>query len=388
MQARHWKRWLVLGVVAVTAAACGDDDGSDAAQNTTGDTETSAGRESESASLADVCPARISVQTDWFPQPEHGATYQLAGLDGEIDADRGVYVNEIGDTGVELEIRAGGPFIGFSPPVAQMYSEGTTLGFSDTGDQIRNSATLPTVAIVSPLERSPQILMYDPATFDFSTVEDVRDAGAPVIYQEGAAYMDFLVSEGLLNREQLDASYDGSPVRWVSEGGAALQQGYLTSEPYTYEHDLPEWGKPVGSLLLYDAGWEVYQSSIVTTPENVEELADCFAVLVPMFQQATVDYIAEPEPINALISQIDEEYASFFMVSEDLAADAVQKMVDNDIVGNGTDETVGNFDTERVQKMIDLLVPLFLDQGLDSVDSGVTPKDLVTNEFIDTSIGF
>ena len=55
------------------------------------------------------------------------------------------------------------------------------------------------------------------------------------------------------------------------------------------------------------------------------------------------------------------------------------------LVGNGNDDTHGNFDLDRVQKLIDETTPIFTDQGTPP-KAGLTPDALVTNQFIDTSI--
>ena len=52
-------------------------------------------------------------------------------------------------------------------------------------------------------------------------------------------------------------------------------------------------------------------------------------------------------------------------------------------VGNGPDDIVGNMDTDRIQEMIDAVALAGLEQ-----DESLTPADLDTNEYIDTSIGF
>jgi hypothetical protein len=71
------RRTVALFSVASIAllAACGSDD------DTAGDTETTdAGSETtEPAAGGDVCPQKLTIQTDWFPELEHGGTYQLIG---------------------------------------------------------------------------------------------------------------------------------------------------------------------------------------------------------------------------------------------------------------------------------------------------------------------
>jgi hypothetical protein len=62
-------------------------------------------------------------------------------------------------------------------------------------------------------------------------------------------------------------------------------------------------------------------------------------------------------------------------------------MLELGIVGNGPDETLGNFDMERVQQTVDQLKPIFTEQNLNSFDPNVTAEEIVTNEFIDPNIG-
>ena len=56
------------------------------------------------------------------------------------------------------------------------------------------------------------------------------------------------------------------------------------------------------------------------------------------------------------------------------------------LVANGPDDTVGNFDLDRVNALIELAVPIYTAQGATPKD-GVTADDIVTNQFIDPSIG-
>lgn len=382
-------RWVVLAAaLGLVAAACGGDE---TTTPTTAPPTTAAPTEPTSVydvPLTGICPDKIVLQTDWFPEVEHGAAYNLIGPGGRTDPVAGTYTGEIKDTGVELEIRAGGPFIGFQPPVAQMYSDqAITLAYADTGDAIRNSGALPTVAIVAPLQKSPQILMFDPGTYDFQTVTDVKASGATVTHFEGSAFMDYLLGTSQLDPAQIDGSYDGSPARFVAEEGALVQQGFATNEPYKYANDIPEWGKPVDFLLLFDAGWTIYQSPIVVRPDDLGTYRDCWEKLVPMWQQSEVDYITSPAETNQVILDVVVAMNTFWTLSPELNDYAVQTMLDLGIVGNGPDGTLGSFDLDRVQTLIDELVPIFQANGVDTMKEGVTPEDIVTNEFIDESIG-
>ena len=64
----------------------------------------------EPVDLSGVCPDPIVIQTDWFPESEHGAVYNLLGDDYEVDVDNktvsGSLVSEGQPTGIGVEIRA------------------------------------------------------------------------------------------------------------------------------------------------------------------------------------------------------------------------------------------------------------------------------------------
>jgi hypothetical protein len=60
-------------------------------------------------------------------------------------------------------------------------------------------------------------------------------------------------------------------------------------------------------------------------------------------------------------------------------------MKDLRIVGNGIDGTLGNFELERVRRVIQIVTPIFT--GLRTpVKQGLKPEDIATNEFIDPDI--
>jgi hypothetical protein len=82
-----------------------------------------------------------------------------------------------------------------------------------------------------------------------------------------------------------------------------------------------------------------------------------------------------------------ESMASFWHLSAPGEANAVQVLLDDDLVSNGPDDTLGNFDIDRVSGLIDRVVPILEDNGIDSIKDGLKAEDLVTNEFIDDSIG-
>jgi hypothetical protein len=377
---------------ALALAACGSSGGGSptpAAGSAPAINKATAG---SALDLAGVCPSTIAVQTDWNPESEHGGLYRLMGPGYSIDTGKkrvtGPLVAGNVDTGVKIEVRAGGPAIGFQQVSAQLYTDpGITLGYVSTDEATQNSAKQPTLAVVAPLERNPQMIMWDPTRHPgFKTIADIGKTDTKVLYFQGATYMDYLISRGILKKSQVDGSYDGSPARFVTSRGEVTQQGYATAEPYIYQHEVSAWNKPVAFTLIEDAGFRQYQSSLAIPPKRKAELAACLKKLVPIVQQAEVDFITSPAATNALILELVKKYNNGWVYSAGVADFAVTQMRDLGIVGNGPDATLGNFDFGKVQRVIDNLSPVFAAQHK-AVKPGLKPTDLVTNEFINPAIG-
>ena len=337
-------------------------------------------------SLTDVCPNPLIVQTDWFPEPEHAHTYQMIGTDGVVDAENGTYSGELRDTGLTIEIRVGGPYIGFSPPTAQFYADDDIfMAYVDSAAAIRGSGVTPVTAVFASFEAGPQILMWDPADYDFENFADIGDSGATVLYFGGATYMDYLIADGRISADQVDGSYDGSPVRFISEDGL-VQQGFATNEPFRYENEIDGWLKPVDFMLTHDAGFEIYQSAVSVRSGDIERYRECLELIVPIMQEDLVNYFNDPQPINDKLDDIVKELDSFWTSSKPGHAAATEAMVDLGLVTDAGNGFVGDMDGDRIQGLLDILTPIFTAQGVEGFDPSVTPSDLYTNEFLDPSI--
>jgi hypothetical protein len=353
-----------------------------------GGTSTASGSSSSSTvSLKGVCPDNIVIQTDWYATPERAAAYQLVGPNGTVDAKKGTYSGPLGNTGVNVEVRLGGPFIGFAPIPQQMYTDTSiTLGYVATDDAVGGAAKFPTTAVVAPLDINPQVVMWDPATYpNISTWDDIAKSKAKISYIEGLPYMDYLVSKGYVTKDQLDASFDGTPANFVASGGKLMQQGYASNEPFRWAHDVPEWNKPVKYLLVHDSGYEIYPQGLAVRTGQLAQLSPCLKLLVPLVQKAQVDYMADPQPTNDALVTIASKIKGGPPITADANAAAVTTMKDLKLVGNGTNSTIGDFDLDRVTRTIAVLKPIFAAKK-QPVPADLTASSIVTNEFIDPSI--
>jgi hypothetical protein len=368
-----------LSAVSLVAACSSDSDSADAGAT---------GTDGPVSELAAACPARVVLQTNWYPEGEHGAAYQLAGPGGEFDPTAGSYVNEIGDTGVEFEIRAGGPFLSGQRVDSIMYQDDEILlGMLDTTTIMTGYEAAPTTSVFAPFDKALDVLMFDPATYDFDTIEDFEGTSMPILaWESGKATATFLVDEGLITPDQLDYSNDGSLSRFVVEDGKMAQLAYATNEPYRLERETEGWMKPATFFPLADMGFDNYSTTYVVTPEKLESEADCLSLLVPMLQQSALDYIEDPTETNEQLLAIVEELGSQWTMTQGHLDNTAAVIAEGEFVGNGTDETLGNFDMERVQRVVDEFTRIYTNQGVD-VPSGLRAEDVATNQFIDPAIG-
>lgn len=370
--------------VALTAAGCSGGP----QEPVTGARPTASA--SGASSLAGVCPQTVVIQSNWWPQAEDGSIYRLLGGELDVDAGRkrvtGALVAEGVDTGVRLEIRSGGPANGFVPAATVPFTdESVLLATADTDQVAQLAATRRVKAVVAPLEKSPVVLMFDPARHRFRTVADIGRTDLRVLYFQGATYMDYLVGSGQLKRSQVDAGYTGNPDRWVAAGGNLVQQGFLTNEPFAYENELPAWNKKVAWLLVADAGYPVYPETLVVRADREQRHAPCLEKLVPVIQRSAAGYLADPDATNQLIVRLTQDFDAY-PYSAARAAYAARVMKDNGIVGNGTNGTLGDFDTARVTTLLEVVGPVFA-AAKQPLPAGLTAEDITTNAYVDASIG-
>jgi hypothetical protein len=341
--------------------------------------------------LAGVCPATIVVQTDWTPEADHSELYQLASPAGQVDTDRKRYTSELiahgVDTGVKIEIRSGGPAIGFQPVSAQMYAdESIYLGYVNTDEAIQDSARQPTIAVVAPRNVNPQIIMWDPATYpSFTSIADIGKTGTRVLYLKGRTYMDYLLSQGILKAGQVDGSYDGTPATFVAAGGKDAQQGFATAEPYQYEHEISQWMKPLKYQLVAATGYDPYPEALVIRSADLVKDSPCLTRLVPMIQQAQVDYASAPAAADATIVRVAAAYNTGSVYTAGTAAYAAAAQLSLGIIANGKDGVLGSEEAARVVQLIATLRPIYAAQGA-PVSSTVTASGIFTNQFLDTAI--
>ncbi|GIS33711.1 MAG: hypothetical protein Ct9H90mP5_01600 [Acidimicrobiaceae bacterium] len=340
---KSWKLMLaLLAIFGMIAAACGGDDddsssgsSSDSSSSSSSSSSSDDGGAAEEASSGDLatCPDPLVIQTDWFPESEHGAMYELFGSGAySIDAENlivsGTLHDGATDTGIGLEVRTGGPAIGFSPVASYMYTDsGITLGYANTEAQVTFFESAPLLSVVAPLEKNPQMVMWDPATYpDVNSLKDLGDAGITISVFGGGVFAEVFIAQGIWSADQVDPSYDGSPANFIANGGTIAQQGFASAEPYDYENVFTDWGKPVKLQLLHDAGFPVYSQTIAIRSAEKDALDECLKALVPVIQRATVSFVTNPDTANGIIiDAVETSEASGYTAKDSLTSQLTHK---------------------------------------------------------------
>ena len=124
-----------------------------------------------------------------------------------------------------------------------------------------------------------------------------------------------MIAEGIITADQPNPSYDGSDAAWVADGGNFFQQGFATNEIYKYENDI-DWkdGAPadVSFYTVGELGFENYPAAITMLKSRADELDSCLTELVPMMQQAWIDFLNDPKPITDAMISINETHDGFW----------------------------------------------------------------------------
>ena len=68
-----------------------------------------------------------------------------------------------------------------------------------------------------------------------------------------------------------------------------------------------------------------------------------------------------------------------------VATYAVETMINDGLIANGTDGVLGSFDADRVNNLIEIGRPVYAALGQEP-PADLTADDIVTNEFLDPSI--
>jgi NitT/TauT family transport system substrate-binding protein len=275
----------------------------------------------------------VKLQTDWYPQAEHGGFY-----DAQI---RGYYKDE----GLDVTILPGGPYVNSDQQVS-MGAVQFAMGSSDHVLQVIDHG-VPLVAIAATMQHDPQAVMVhqDSPVHSFQDL----DGHAVAIRLGLSTWFDYLVKRyQLKNVREIPATY--SVANFLSDPGY-IQQIFVTSEPF-FAHQA---GVPVRTMLISETGYDPYRV-MVTSRAFLQEHPETVAKFVRASVRGWRDYLAHPDDINGAIGKLNPAM-SVPQMKFSYAALRDQHFIAGDDP-NGAD--LGRFDparwTSMYQQLLDLKV--------------------------------
>jgi NitT/TauT family transport system substrate-binding protein len=300
----------------------------------------------------------VSFGTDWKAEAEHGGYYQAIAA--------GIYQRH----GLDVTLRQGGPQVNH----AQLLAAGV-LDFNLAPNSfvplnfVREN--IPMVAVAAIFQKDPSVLIAHPGQGNDSLA---ALKGKPIMIGSDTRIGSwlFLKKKFGYTDDQI-RPYTFSVAPFLADP-KAIQQGYLSSEPFTIEQ---QGVKPV-VMLLADAGYSSYGSVIQTAEKTVRDKAD----LVQRFVDASIEgwysYLyGDPEPGNALIKRDNPE------MTDALLAYGIAKIKEYGIVDSGDAKKygIGAMTEARWQDFFETMA-----------SAGVYPKDLdfrkaFTLRFVNKQVG-
>jgi len=300
----------------------------------------------------------ITFGTDWKAEAEHGGYYQAIAA--------GIYRQH----GLEVTLRQGGPQVNH----AQLLAAGR-LDFNLAPNSFIPlnfvQENIPMIAVAAIFQKDPSVLIAQPG-WGNDTLTALK--GKPIMIGSDTRITswNFLKSKFGYSDDQI-RPYTFSVAPFLADP-KAIQQGYLSSEPFTIE---AQGIKPV-VMLLADAGYSSYGSLIQTSDKLVREKAD----LVQRFVDASIEgwysYLyGDPAPANALIKRDNPE------MTDALLGYGIAKIKEYGIVDSGDAKTkgIGAMAEARWQEFFDTMA-----------SAGVYPKSLdfrkaFTLQFVNKKVG-
>ena len=254
---------------------------------------------------------RLRFATDWRAQAEHGGFYQALAS--------GAYEKR----GLNVQIIQGGPAVN----VPQLLASGAVeLGMGSNSFIPMNLVAegAPVKAVAAFFQKDPQVLIAHPDP----SLDSIADlSGRPILLADASinAFWVWLKSKYGFTDDQV-RKYTFNLAPFLADE-RAVQQGYLTSEPYTIEK---EAGFTPKVFLLADEGYPSYATMVLAPNAFARDNARALRSFIAASAEGWRDYIqGDGKAADALIRRDNPD------MTQDILDQARAKLKANGIVDGG-----------------------------------------------------
>jgi len=290
-----------------------------------------------------AAPTVIRFATDWRAQAEQGGFYQA------------LATGEYARRGLDVKIIQGGPSVN----VPNLLATGAVeMGMGSNSFIPLNLAheTAPVKAVAAFMQKDPQVLIAHPGQ-GVASIADMK--GRPILLSDAsitAFWVWLKAKHGFTDAQVRKYTFNSAP---FLADPRAIQQGYVTSEPYTIEQQ--GHIKPL-VFLLADEGYPSYAAMALATDGLIASNPKAVQAFVDASAAGWTSYLhGDPKPGDALILKDNPE------MTQDLLDQARAKMRSYGLVDSGDAKALG------VGAMTDARWAAFFKVA---ADQGIYPKDL------------
>lgn len=223
----------------------------------------------------------IKLQTDWYPQPEHGGFYNALV--------KGYYKQE----GLDVKILPGGPYINSE----QQVSIGQAQFAMSSSDRMLEAVSngVPIVAVGATMQHDPLAIMVHKES-PVRSFEDLE--GHAIAVKPASTWFKYLVQRyHLKNVREIPATY--SVANFIQDPGY-IQQIFVTSEPYSTH----KAGVEIRTMLISSTGYNPYRV-FFTSNSFLKDHPEIVARFVRASLRGWRDYLTDPAAANAAISALN-----------------------------------------------------------------------------------
>jgi NitT/TauT family transport system substrate-binding protein len=291
---------------------------------------------------AQAQPVKLTMQTNWRAQAEHGGYYQAVAT--------GLYAKQ----GLDVTLKAGGPQINNPQLLAA-----SAIDFSMGSDSFNGlnfvKNDIPLVVVASMFQKDPRVLLAHPGQGNDSLA---ALKGKPILIASASRnnYWQFLRAKYGYTDDQI-RPYTFNMAPFLADK-SAIQQGFVTSEPLKMQQ---AGIQPVVHLLA-DHGYVSYATTLETRSQLVKERPDVVQRFVNASIEGWYSYLyGDRKAANALIQKDNPE------MSDEQLAYSHAKMKEYGMVDSGDALKLG------IGAMVDARWREFADI---MIKAGVYPADI------------
>jgi NitT/TauT family transport system substrate-binding protein len=284
----------------------------------------------------------IRFVTDWKAQAEHGGFYQALA--------EGHYAKR----GLDVKIIQGGPDVN----VPQLLAGGAAdFGIGSNSFIPLNlvKGNIPLRVVMAIFQKDPQVLISHPRR-DINSLADMR--GKPILISAATmtAFWPWLKAKfGFQDNQIRKYTYNLAP--FILDPNA-IQEGYLTSEPFTVESQA-HWKPKI--FLLSDFGYPGYANMVLVPQKWIDTNRRAVQLFVDATRDGWLHYLENPAKGNVLIKRDNPD------ITDAILAQALDKMKRYEMLISGDGRAFG------LGSMSDAQWKLFYDT---MASEGLYPKGL------------